>query len=110
MKIRTGDYYLTYIGTGKSLGRLRLGVGNLSESKLGREVGVLGLLKPKRDDGWAEDFILKRLLDQKHVKSRAFSTGVRTKGHGSLIFGGYDTAKFSGPLEKLPMKPSDDNR
>lgn len=68
----------------------------------------MGLLTPT--DRWADDFILKKLLDQKVTKSRAFSAGVRTKGRGALTFGGYDTAKFSGPLEKLPMKPHKHNQ
>ncbi|KAK2598056.1 hypothetical protein QQS21_005833 [Conoideocrella luteorostrata] len=93
---------------GKSLGRSRIGVADLSKSKLSRHVGTLGLLTPPPGN-WTDDFILTRLLSQKLVKSRAFSAGVRKKGRGTLTFGGYDTAKFSGPLEKLPMLKHDNN-
>lgn len=57
-------------------------------------------------DPKVEDFILDKVLEKKLVKSRAFSLGVREKGKGGLAFGGYDTKKFSGPLEKLPIQPA----
>lgn len=75
-------------------------------TNLGRHVGVLGLL-PERGNENSKDFILQSLLDQNIVKSKAFGLGVRKHGQGALTFGGYDTSKFSGQLEKLPKK---DNR
>lgn len=74
-------------------------------TRLGRHVGTMGLLPPA-DAKSNDDFILKKLLDKNLVKSRAFSIGLRKKGQGALAFGGYDTSKFSGPLEKLAVQPS----
>ncbi|KJK76295.1 hypothetical protein H634G_08355 [Metarhizium anisopliae BRIP 53293] len=89
---------------GSSLDRMKFGVGNLTapHTSLGRLVGVMGLIP----DPKVEDFILDKVLEKNLVKSRAFSLGVREKGQGGLAFGGYDTKKFSGPLEKLPMQPA----
>ncbi|KAG8408308.1 hypothetical protein J3459_017913 [Metarhizium acridum] len=90
---------------GTSLGSMQFGVGNLSSphTSLGRNVGIMGLLpNPK-----VKDFILDKLLEKNLVKSRTFSFSLREKGKGALSFGGYDTSKFSGPLEKFAMQPSD---
>ncbi|EFY97922.1 peptidase A1family protein [Metarhizium robertsii] len=90
---------------GRSVGKVTLGVGDLDRpgTNLGRHVGVLGLL-PERGNENNKDFILQSLLDQNIVKSKAFGLGVRKHGQGALTFGGYDTSKFSGQLEKLPKK------
>ncbi|KAF5120337.1 Aspartic proteinase yapsin-1 [Metarhizium anisopliae] len=92
----------------RSVGKVTLGVGDLDRpgTNLGRHVGVLGLL-PERGNENSKDFILQSLLDQNIVKSKAFGLGVRKHGQGALTFGGYNTSKFSGQLEKLPKK---DNR
>ncbi|OAA70605.1 candidapepsin-4 precursor [Cordyceps fumosorosea ARSEF 2679] len=52
------------------------------------------------------DFVSQKLLDKKIVKTRAFSMALREKDQGLLTFGGYDTSKFSGTLERLPLQPS----
>lgn len=103
MKHSSSDYTV-----GRSVGKVTLGVGDLDRpgTNLGRHVGVLGLL-PERGNENSKDFILQSLLDQNIVKSKAFGLGVRKHGQGALTFGGYDTSKFSGQLEKLPKK---DNR
>lgn len=82
---------------------MTLGVGDLSraDTDLKRHVGVLGL-RPKKGNENDPEFILQA-LDQNIVKSKAFGLGVRKHGQGALTFGGYDTSKFSGQLEKLPM-------
>ncbi|KAK2594853.1 hypothetical protein QQS21_007441 [Conoideocrella luteorostrata] len=69
----------------------------------------MGLLPDEAPDS---EFILTKLRDKKLVKSRAFSMGLRDKGQGALTFGGYDTSKFSGPLETIPLKrkPANGNR
>lgn len=65
----------------------------------------MGLLPPTKG-GSDGDFILQKLMDKKLVKSRAFSFALRKEGQGAIAFGGYDTSKFSGPLEKLAIQPS----
>ncbi|KHN93955.1 Peptidase aspartic [Metarhizium album ARSEF 1941] len=90
---------------GRSLGMFRMGVANVSQSNLGRIVGTLGLLPPSAPE-WADSFILKRLVDRKITQSQAFGAGIRNRGRGSLTLGGYDTAKFSGRLEKFPIVPN----
>lgn len=87
---------------------MTFGVGDLSHpfTSLGRDVGIMGL----RPDPKVDDFILDKLLAKKLVKSRAFSFSLREKGKGALSFGGYDTSKFSGPLEKLAIQPNKNNQ
>lgn len=98
---------LTHDLLGVSMGPIKFGVGDLTNpsTRLGRVVGTMGLLPPT-DAKSNEDFILKKLLDKKLVKSRAFSIALRNKGQGALTFGGYDTSKFSGPLEKFAIQPT----
>ncbi|EGX88264.1 candidapepsin-4 precursor [Cordyceps militaris CM01] len=113
-RITTENYadIFSYGGNaGKSLGNLTMGLGDLTKpgDKLSRQVGVIGLV-PSENSADPKSFILERLLDQNLVKSKMFSIGVRKHGHGALTFGGYDTSKFSGPLEKLPMVRSRSNQ
>ncbi|EGX92128.1 candidapepsin-4 precursor [Cordyceps militaris CM01] len=90
---------------GKSMDKLNFGIGNMTSphTTLGRLVGVMGLLPPSKANKDV-DFVPQKLLDKKLVKTRAFSMGLRKKGQGLLTFGGYDTSKFSGSLEKLPLQ------
>ncbi|KAK2592408.1 hypothetical protein QQS21_009891 [Conoideocrella luteorostrata] len=88
---------------GSLISNMTFGIGNMSHprTRVSRYVGTMGLL-PSSDQEDPE-FILTKLRDKKLVKSRAFSIGLREKGKGALTFGGYDTSKFSGPLEKFSM-------
>ncbi|RYP75330.1 hypothetical protein DL771_002426 [Monosporascus sp. 5C6A] len=49
--------------------------------------------------------IIDELVDQGLIQTRAFSLalGPLRSEEGSLIFGGVDTKKFSGPLQRLPV-------
>ncbi|KAM3436030.1 hypothetical protein MY4824_004508 [Beauveria thailandica] len=92
---------------GRSMG-LNFGVGNMNSPRttLGRIVGVMGLRPPRATRDGNTDFVPQKLLDEKITKTLAFSMALREKGQGMLTFGGYDTSKFSGPLEKLPILPN----
>ncbi|GJN67732.1 hypothetical protein PLICBS_001760 [Purpureocillium lilacinum] len=52
--------------------------------------------------------IIDSLVQQGFIKSRAFSLDLRNMGdnRGSVTFGGLDTKKFSGSLEKRPIIPA----
>ncbi|KAG6000194.1 hypothetical protein E4U54_001511 [Claviceps lovelessii] len=60
--------------------------------------------------GWKSDYpmILDNMVSQKFIKSRAFSLDIRSieSARGSVVFGGIDTKKFSGSLEKRPIIPA----
>ena len=60
--------------------------------------------------GWKSPYplVLDQLAQQNFIKSRAFSMDLRPVGdeRGSVIFGGIDTKKFTGPLHKLPIVPA----
>ncbi|TWU72136.1 hypothetical protein ED733_002839 [Metarhizium rileyi] len=60
--------------------------------------------------GWESDYplVLDNLAAQGLIKSRAFSLDIRSieSKQGSVVFGGIDTKKFSGPLEKRPIIPA----
>ncbi|KAK4221509.1 putative eukaryotic aspartyl protease [Podospora fimiseda] len=71
-------------------------------------LGILGLSPPVR--GVNEyPYILDTMKSQGLIKSRAFSLDLRTvdSPDGALIFGGIDTGKYIGSLEKLPMLPKE---
>ncbi|KAM3539400.1 hypothetical protein ARSEF1564_007692 [Beauveria bassiana] len=96
---------------GKSLGKLNFGVGDMTSryTRLGRIVGVIGLLPAPPGRKGSTDSVPQMLLNKKVTKSSAFGMALRQKGRGQLTFGGYDTSKFSGPLEKLPILPNGKN-
>ena len=52
-------------------------------------------------------FFLDSLKTQGLIRSRAFSLDLRSIDHptGSVIFGGVDTSKYMGLLQKLPIIP-----
>lgn len=78
-------------------------------TRLGRIVGVIGLLPAPPGRKGSTDSVPQMLLNKKVTKSSAFGMALRQKGRGQLTFGGYDTSKFSGPLEKLPILPNGKN-
>ncbi|KAM3523871.1 hypothetical protein NHJ13051_004848 [Beauveria bassiana] len=90
---------------GKSLGQQSFGVGDMTSpvTSLGRIVGVMGLktIAPHINPNTA--YFPTILRNQNITKTRAFGMALREKGRGQLTFGGYDTSKFSGQLEKLPI-------
>ncbi|KIE01415.1 Peptidase aspartic, partial [Metarhizium majus ARSEF 297] len=90
---------------GRSLGELQFGVANLEKwpTSVGRNVGILGLRAPGPKNSYANEFILKKMLDNKVISDAAFSMSVDEKGKGAITLGGYDTKKFAGPLDKFPF-------
>jgi len=69
-------------------------------------LGILGLSPPIRGVN-DYDYILDTMKAQGVIKSRAFSLDLRDveSTDGALIFGGIDTSKYIGALQKLPMLP-----
>lgn len=74
-------------------------------------VGILGVGPDL--SGWESPypFVLDNLVSQGFINSRAFSLDIRSieSDRGSVIFGGIDTSKYSGHLEKLPIVPASDS-
>ncbi|KAG8424616.1 hypothetical protein J3458_001389 [Metarhizium acridum] len=70
--------------------------------------GILGAAPQLK--GWKSDYplVLDNLAAQGFIKSRAFSLDIRSiaSKRGSVVFGGIDTKKFSGHLEKRPIIPA----
>lgn len=67
-------------------------------------VGILGLSPPV--DGYPEyTYVLDNMVAQDLIASRAFSLDLRDvdSPDGALIFGGVDTGKYIGSLEKCPI-------
>ncbi|KAG8408726.1 hypothetical protein J3458_019743 [Metarhizium acridum] len=96
---------------GQSLGEMQFGVANLQgPTKIGRVVGILGLREPIPKNPYASEFILKKMLDSKVISDAAFSMSVDENGKGAITFGGYDTKKFAGPLEKFPFASQTSNK
>ncbi|KAH0594330.1 hypothetical protein MHUMG1_07678 [Metarhizium humberi] len=96
---------------GRSLGELQFGVANLEKwpTRVGRNVGILGLRAPGPKNSYANEFILKKMLDNKVISDAAFSMSVDGNGKGAITFGGYDTKKFAGPLETFPFASQTSN-
>ena len=70
-------------------------------------LGILGLSPslrgPSDEDNYG--FLLDSMASDGLIKSRAFSLDLRSieEPEGTIIFGGIDTGKFVGKLEKIPM-------
>lgn len=106
----TGFANLTYgydyvqIGSAK-LSQQMFGVATDSEFAV---TGIMGAGPQLRS--WKSDYpmVLDNLVAQGFIKSRAFSLDIRSirSNRGSVVFGGIDTKKFSGPLEKRPIIPA----
>ncbi|PNY25485.1 Secreted aspartic proteinase, partial [Tolypocladium capitatum] len=60
--------------------------------------------------GWDNSYplVIDNLAEQGFTNSRAFSLDIRSieSKRGSVVFGGIDTKKFSGKLEKRPIIPA----
>ncbi|XEV02337.1 hypothetical protein FSHL1_007624 [Fusarium sambucinum] len=61
-------------------------------------------------NGWDAPYplVIDSMVKQGLIKSRALSLDIRTidSDRGAVIFGGLDTAKYSGRLQKLPIIPA----
>ncbi|TLD09648.1 hypothetical protein PspLS_11746 [Pyricularia sp. CBS 133598] len=71
-------------------------------------MGIMGLgprLGRPRESNYS--LLLESLVEQRHIRSRAFSLDLRSVDSrtGAVIFGGIDTTKFIGDLSKTPMLP-----
>ncbi|TLS25103.1 hypothetical protein PpBr36_06928 [Pyricularia pennisetigena] len=69
-------------------------------------MGIMGLgprLGRPRESNYS--LLLESLVEQRHIRSRAFSLDLRSVNSrtGAVIFGGIDTTKFIGDLSKTPM-------
>ncbi|RYP89167.1 hypothetical protein DL770_004539 [Monosporascus sp. CRB-9-2] len=75
------------------------------------QLGVLGLGFGKGVNSNSSN-IIDELVDQGLIQTRAFSLtlGSLRSEEGSLILGGVDTKKFSGPLQRLPVVDPPDFR
>ncbi|KAK4458151.1 putative aspartic-type endopeptidase opsB [Cladorrhinum samala] len=69
-------------------------------------LGIVGLSPPLNGEN-QYPYILDTMKAQGVIKSRAFSLDLRgvDSPDGALIFGGIDTGKYIGDLQKLPMLP-----
>ncbi|KAM0429970.1 hypothetical protein ACHAPT_005975 [Fusarium lateritium] len=98
-----------YLSVGAA--RITQQIFGVADSSFVTNVGVMGA-SPWLS-GWEGDYplVLDNLATQGFINSRAFSLDIRSIGsdRGSVIFGGIDTRKFSGRLEKRPIIPGDDS-
>ncbi|CAK7203102.1 hypothetical protein SEUCBS139899_005831 [Sporothrix eucalyptigena] len=105
------DYFTDKVTIGDITIDQQLGI---ASDSLGLPVGVMGLA-PDLYQGFSADkpysLVLDSLVAQGAIASRAYSLalGSSDAAEGSLIFGGVDTGKFSGPLVKTPIVPALDN-
>lgn len=71
-------------------------------------IGILGA--GPNLSGWTSSYplVIDNLAKQGFINSRAFSLDIRglDSDRGSVIYGGIDTKKFSGPLVKRPIIPA----
>ncbi|KAG5947091.1 hypothetical protein E4U59_002071 [Claviceps monticola] len=103
------EYGYDYVQIGSArLSQQLFGVATDSEFAVTGIMGAGPQLK-----GWTSDYpmILDNMVSQKFIKSRAFSLDIRSieSARGSVVFGGIDTKKFSGYLEKRPIIPAADS-
>ncbi|KKA28040.1 hypothetical protein TD95_001556 [Thielaviopsis punctulata] len=92
------------IGSSATMRQVQFGVANSTEDQF---AGILGL-----GYGYGATISYKNFIDelasQNVTQTRTFSIGLgaKDKTDGVLVFGGVDTAKFTGPLVKLPIIPA----
>ncbi|KAH0594468.1 hypothetical protein MHUMG1_07818 [Metarhizium humberi] len=100
------EYGYDYVQIGSAkISQQMFGVATDSEFA---SAGILGAAPQLK--GWKSDYplVLDNMVAQGFIKSRAFSLDIRTLAskRGSVVFGGIDTKKFSGHLEKRPIIPA----
>ncbi|KAK2589994.1 hypothetical protein QQS21_012327 [Conoideocrella luteorostrata] len=100
------EYGYDYVQIGSArISQQMFGVATDSEFAV---TGILGAGPQLK--GWSSDYplVLDNMVAQKFIKSRAFSLDIRSieSSRGSVVFGGIDTKKFSGHLEKRPIIPA----
>ena len=105
-----------FVAAGTEVQNFHLGV---AKDSTVLPVGILGLGPvPAGEEKYS---IIHSLVDQNRIETRAFSVDLayevkskegtgeardeNQKDAGSVIFGGIDASRFSGTLERLPMKP-----
>ncbi|KAL7790916.1 aspartic peptidase domain-containing protein [Trichoderma ceciliae] len=110
VKYGTGFVDFTYGYDYVQLGSLRISqqvFGVATDSEFA-SIGILGAGPDL--SGWSSPypFVIDNLVTQGFIKSRAFSLDIRglDSDRGSVIYGGVDTKKFSGPLAKRPIIPA----
>jgi hypothetical protein len=83
----------------------RFGVGYDSRQV---SAGIFGAGPDIRSFDSPYPMVIDNLATQGLISSRAFSLDLRSidSDRGSVIFGGLDTSKYSGNLEKLPVVPA----
>ncbi|CAH0017245.1 unnamed protein product [Clonostachys rhizophaga] len=71
-------------------------------------VGILGVSPSVTSWNSPYPYVLDNLVSGGFINSRAFSLDIRKVDdtRGAVVFGGIDTKKFSGKLEKLPIVPA----
>lgn len=96
---------LIWINVAAKINQQVFGVATDSEFS---SVGIMGAGPAL--EGWENRYplIIDNLAAQGFINSRAFSLDIRTlqSARGSVVFGGIDTKKYSGSLEKLPIVPA----
>ncbi len=101
------DYYFDTISFGGNLALKGQQYGVASDT-LGLAAGIMGL-GPYLFGSLSANLSYPRVLDslaaQGQIESRAFglNLGSSDDATGSLIFGGYDRGRFSGPLATMPI-------
>ncbi|KAF4982963.1 hypothetical protein FZEAL_1533 [Fusarium zealandicum] len=103
------NYSYDYVAIGAS--RITQQIFGVASSSFFTNVGIMGASPDL--SGWESEYplVIDNLASQGFINSRAFSLDIRSieSDRGSVIFGGIDTRKYSGRLEKCPIIPADDS-
>ncbi|UNI16977.1 hypothetical protein JDV02_003359 [Purpureocillium takamizusanense] len=99
------NWMYDYVNIGNS--RINQQIFGVGTSSVDLSAGILGASPDLSGFKSPYPLVLDQLAQQNFIKSRAFSMDLRPVGdeRGSVIFGGIDTKKFTGPLHKLPIIP-----
>ncbi|RFU73371.1 secreted aspartic ase [Trichoderma arundinaceum] len=111
-------YGTGFVDFGYGYDYVQLGASRISQQVFGvatdsefASIGILGA-GPSLN-GWksAYPYVIDNLASQGFIKSRAFSLDIRglASDRGSVVYGGIDKKKFSGPLAKRPIIPAADS-
>lgn len=114
LKYGIGSAFVTYVlddislpSSSQQMKQVQFGVAQSSQDQFS---GILGLGHGLGFNTGYKNFV-DQLASQGITKTKAYSVGLGTKNEkqGVIVFGGVDTARFSGKLAPLPIIPANNS-
>ncbi|KJR89229.1 candidapepsin-4 precursor [Sporothrix schenckii 1099-18] len=106
-----GTANITYVtddislpGTSSVLSQVQFGVATVTQDEFSGILGIgYGLGLTTRYPNFVDELAMQNVT---RVKAFSLALGSKAEQEGVIVFGGVDTSKFSGQLERLPITPA----